>query len=92
MYYSFSCCSPVLLEGRHAAPSCSAPAEKPVSKPEFPLLVVEEVHSKPVKETLIAENERLCSIWKESLKAQGKWRGDDLEVDRAFLLNNIYFD
>lgn len=74
----------------------SASTEKFSNKSDFPLLVVEEIHSKPVKETLIAEDERLCSIWKESLKAQGKWRGDELEVQHFvtssccfFLLVNI---
>lgn len=49
------------------------------NKPKIPLLVVESVHSKPVKEMVVAENEQVQQLVTECLRIQGKWRGDELE-------------
>ena len=44
---------------------------------EFPLLVVESVNSKPIRKSIIAENEEVQQLVENSLKARGKWELDD---------------
>ena len=44
---------------------------------EFPLLVVESVNSKPVKNSIIAENEEVQQLVENCLKARGKWQVDE---------------
>lgn len=44
---------------------------------EFPLLVVESVNSKPVKHSVIAENEEVQHFVENCLKARGKWQDDE---------------
>ena len=57
--------------------------EKPAKPSEFPLLVVESVNSKPVKNSVIAENEEVQHFVENCLKARGKWQeGEALEEVR----------
>jgi hypothetical protein len=44
-----------------------------------PLLVVESVKSKPVKEMVVAESEEVQKLVTECLRVHGKWHGDELE-------------
>lgn len=53
--------------------------DKVDTKSKVPLLVVESVHSKPIKEMVVAENEQVQKLVTECLRIHGKWHGDELE-------------
>ncbi|XP_078380644.1 uncharacterized protein LOC144663538 isoform X2 [Oculina patagonica] len=84
-YQGFRDFKPVVLESRTRRKSKQADDEEPQQStpkaPEFPLLVVESVHSKPVKNSIIAENEEVQQIVENCLKARGKWQVDTVEEE-----------
>jgi len=54
--------------------------------------VVESVNSKPVKNSIIAENEEVQQIVENCLKARGKWRVDEaLEEVHLCMKSNPLF-
>ena len=54
-------------------------------EPHFPLLVVESVKSKPIKEMVIAENAEVQQLVEDCLKARGKLH--HLECDENHTVN-----
>ncbi|XP_032229741.2 uncharacterized protein LOC5505435 isoform X3 [Nematostella vectensis] len=82
-YQGFKDFQPVVMESRTRRRGThtlqAAEPEAPTSKPEFPLLVVESVNSKPVKERVVAESEEVQKLVTECLRKRGMWRGDELE-------------
>lgn len=85
-YQGFRDFKPVVLESRTRGKSKQTDgvlegqqdSDKSTTKTsEFPLLVVESVNSKPIRKSIIAENEEVQQLVENSLKARGKWEVDD---------------
>ncbi|KAJ7373436.1 BCL-6 corepressor-like protein 1 [Desmophyllum pertusum] len=79
-YQGFRDFKPIVLESRTRGKIKQTDNEEQpqTTKPsEFPLLVVESVNSKPVKNSVIAENEEVQQLVENCLKARGKWRVDE---------------
>lgn len=49
--------------------------------------MVESVHSKPVKNSIIAENKEVQHLVENCLKARGKWQIDDILEEVNYLSN-----
>lgn len=62
------------------------PQQSTTKTSEFPLLVVESVNSKPVKNKIIAETEEVQQLVENCLKARGKWQVDNLVEEVIFWL------
>lgn len=69
------------------------PPQQNTKPSEFPLLVVESVHSKPVKNSIIAENEEVQQLVEKCLKARGKWQVDETmeEVNPCLKSNSLFY-
>ncbi|KAK3699442.1 hypothetical protein QZH41_018609, partial [Actinostola sp. cb2023] len=80
-YQGFKDFQPVVIESRTRRKKVTQPSAsvKPNIKPTVPLLVIESVNSKPVKEMVVAENEEVQKLVTECLRVHGKWHGDELE-------------
>lgn len=85
-YQGFRDFKPVVLESRtrgKSRHSNEGSQEESPKAPEFPLLVVESVNSKTVKNSVIAENEEVQHFVENCLKARGKWQVDETKVEEG---------
>ncbi|XP_031566536.1 BCL-6 corepressor-like isoform X2 [Actinia tenebrosa] len=80
-YQGFKDFQPIVIKSRTRNKRNVQPDEtaKSSEKPNVPLLVVESVNSKPVKEMVVAETEEVQRLVTECLRMHGKWHGDELE-------------
>lgn len=62
-------------------PTFSESPDKSPKATEFPLLVVESVKSKPVKNSVVAESKEVQNFVESCLKARGKWQVDETKEE-----------
>jgi len=85
-YQGFRDFKPVVLESRTRGKSRQTTEESPDKSPkatEFPLLVVESVKSKTVKNSVVAESKEVQNFVESCLKARGKWQVDETKEEEG---------
>lgn len=69
------------LNTKLCLPSSSECPDKSPKTTEFPLLVVESVKSKTVKNSVVAESKEVQNFVESCLKARGKWQVDETKEE-----------